>query len=254
MKVYRCASRKQGRSRPGFTLVELMIATTLLVVAIGMGTGLFIELMRSFWVSKQKNVINGEVRKMNSMMINEARQANEIIAYETFAFDHRNQQSDRLGPTESGDLLILVFLNSPEDYALESLTSPGTARRRIEKVVGYYRLAPEYDDYFAGAFEGPLVRFERWVPATNQTDDLETIINNFCQDIESNPSSGVEHTAVIGGGGDTTTSMDYLEGLAKGRLFYVYSNGSIMVNGKITHGSQAKMVTNTYNFTISPRG
>jgi len=253
-------SRARRSRRRGFTLMEMMIATAVTVLAMGMGTGLFIELMRSFWTSEKKNIINGEVRSMTAQMITEAREANEIFVYESFAHDHRNQSSDRHGSTESGDLMILVFYNSPEEYAQESLVSPGTAKRRIERIVGYYRLPinqstglPDNSLYYNTSFEGPLVRFESWIPASQQTEELETLINNYCQDEDEDPN-GVPHKAIIGEKEQNRSRYNYLEGLAKGRLFYLYTENSIMVNGKINHGSDAKQVTNTYNFTISPRG
>ena len=46
-----------------------------------------------------------------------------------------------------------------------------------------------------------------------------------------------------------------LRGLSdNGLLFVNYQNRSALVRAKILHGNQAKRVTNTYNFTITPRG
>ena len=48
--------------------------------------------------------------------------------------------------------------------------------------------------------------------------------------------------------------LELAKGLANERLFYNYRDHSIVVNGQILHGNAARSVTNTYNFTISPRG
>jgi len=48
--------------------------------------------------------------------------------------------------------------------------------------------------------------------------------------------------------------IELSRGLADERLFYNFWGRSVMVNGQIHHGNDAKRVTETYNFTISPRG
>jgi len=53
---------------------------------------------------------------------------------------------------------------------------------------------------------------------------------------------------------ESTNVVQLSEGLADGRLFYNFKNRTVMINGKIIHGNQAKWVTDTYNFSISPRG
>jgi hypothetical protein len=45
-----------------------------------------------------------------------------------------------------------------------------------------------------------------------------------------------------------------VSGLSNGYSFYNYENKSIITRAKILHGNLAKRVTNTYNFTITPRG
>ena len=54
--------------------------------------------------------------------------------------------------------------------------------------------------------------------------------------------------------GTHETIVELSEGLADGKLFYNFRERSIMVNGQIYHGNDYKRVTDTYNFTISPRG
>jgi hypothetical protein len=46
-----------------------------------------------------------------------------------------------------------------------------------------------------------------------------------------------------------------LTGLSAGGLAFInFQNRSVLVRLKILHGNQAKRVTNTYNFTVTPRG
>jgi hypothetical protein len=48
--------------------------------------------------------------------------------------------------------------------------------------------------------------------------------------------------------------VELAKGLADNQLFSNFRERTIIVNGEIVHGSAAKRVTDTYNFTVSPRG
>ena len=50
--------------------------------------------------------------------------------------------------------------------------------------------------------------------------------------------------------------IELSEGLSDGRLFHNFYGRSVMVNGEIIQdtGKGARVASNTYNFTISPRG
>ena len=48
--------------------------------------------------------------------------------------------------------------------------------------------------------------------------------------------------------------VELSKGLANGKLFYNFEKKSIMVNGQIFHGDSGNRITDTYNFTVSPRG
>lgn len=116
----------------------------------------------------------------------------------------------------SGDFLVLAF----RDYAQPDLT---------RRIVGYYRDA-------SGTQEGPVRKF----------------------DIAFDPPASGTLLSLLPSGVDTSTHKEIIElsrGLSDGRLFYNYKGRSIMVRGEILHqGSTIKRATNTYNFTITPRG
>jgi hypothetical protein len=48
--------------------------------------------------------------------------------------------------------------------------------------------------------------------------------------------------------------LNNVNGLSNRYNFYNYQNKSVITRAKIVHGNRAKRVTNTYNFTITPRG
>ena len=57
---------------------------------------------------------------------------------------------------------------------------------------------------------------------------------------------------------DVSESSEVIElsaGIASGKLFYNFYDRSVMVKGEIIHeGNAFRRASNTYNFTVSPRG
>lgn len=118
----------------------------------------------------------------------------------------------------SGDFLLLVF-NDPDDAD------------KIERTVGFYRNS-------SSNVEGPVLVFD-----TSHDTTVET--QSSLSDLIPAPNTFGTHTEVI----------ELSKGLANGKLFYNFFNKSIVVRGEIIHqGDTTRKATNTYNFTISPRG
>lgn len=116
----------------------------------------------------------------------------------------------------SGDFLVLAFIDVDNPAEFTGL-------------VGFYRSATD-------ATEGPVQRFhlEFDPPSDEYIEDLLPAIDTMGS-----------HTEVI----------ELSRGLSDERLFYNFFNRSITVQGEILHeGSTLKQATNTYNFTVSPRG
>ena len=144
----------------------------------------------------------------------------ELADYATFAnyFIIYDSFSDREQRDEgaSGDFLVLAFVDEDDSSA-------------IAKLVGYYRSA-------TASTEGPVRKFEIEFnpPSTAPLEDLLPAIAAECS-----------HQEII----------ELSRGLSDGRLFYNFFNRSITVQGELIHqGSTTKQATNTYNFTVSPRG
>lgn len=218
------------RRRRGFTLVELMIAVAILLSGMFMALSFFSEMTESSFVSSQKNEINADIRKITQEMTVFAREANLAMLYPSFDSTDCDEAADRLGESNSGDFMLLVFQGDAEtdsDGRIEQ-------RRPIQRMIGYYR-SPE-DPTDPGS-EGPVLKFDVGIPSADRFEDLEYLI-------QTHAGVASSHDQVI----------ELSEGLADGRLFYNFWNKSVMINGKIVHGNAAKRVTNTYNFTISTRG
>lgn len=116
----------------------------------------------------------------------------------------------------SGDFLVLAFVDddNPNLYTA---------------IIGFYRAATDQT-------EGPVRRFK----IRYDTPQNETLAN-----LLPDPSTLNNHEEII----------ELSKGLSDGQLFYNFFNRSITVQGEILHqGSNLKRATNTYNFTVSPRG
>src|SRR5690606_6780835 len=121
----------------------------------------------------------------------------------------------------SGDMLVLVYTD---------VDSPS----KINRLVGYYRDADDEDS------EGPVRTF----------------------DIAINPSSTAPIWTLlppVNSRGNWPEVIEISKGLADGKLFYNFRDRSVMVKGQIIHRggigkTRYERATNTYNFTVAPRG
>lgn len=214
------------RQQKGFTITEVMISMAITGILMTMILQFFVDFGEVSFVSVEKNDINRDIRNVTYEMANHARQANTAILYQGISSEERDSTGDRRHAGTSGDLLVLVYQGDPDN--LQTMSRP------IERLIAYYRT--EEQEVEGGALAGPVRKLVVDVPEDLQQEPIETIL----------PTESELLTAEV--------VLELSEGLANGRLFYNFGNGSMMVNGKIIHGNRAKEVTDTYNFTISPRG
>ncbi|MCH8527272.1 MAG: prepilin-type N-terminal cleavage/methylation domain-containing protein [Kiritimatiellae bacterium] len=234
------ASRQPSKrtGADGFTLVEVMIALTIMVSVLAMASGFLVESTLINFKSTAKNNINRELRNTINRMAIEAKQSNFFLIYESAEDGERYDRDDRRRPNESGDALLLVFKSGYPDMeglGMDPLRDP----RPITRVILYYR---DPNTEIDGVLVGPVMRWEKDFTNSPVTDpeeirEVEMLLPPFAT--LRNESRQV---------------MAFSEGLVNGRLFYNFQNRTIMINGRILHGNQAKWVTDTYNFSISPRG
>lgn len=213
--------------KKGFTIVELMIALAITALILGGLMAFNIQLIKGGMFSQNKNQINRDIRKVTTEMGEAAKESNYFIIYPSFKTEDRNDSDDRLVTDESGDFILFVHTSS-------SYVSFGV--HPVEKIVGYYRDSKTIDEL---TNVGPVVRFEVTfgspVDVTASSTPLESLIPSVA------PANATE-------------ILELSKGTADGKLFYNFGNKSVMVNGQIYHGNRAQRVTDTYNFTVSPRG
>lgn len=220
------------RASRGMTLVEIMISSALvLIFTAGVGS-VFYQVTNSYHYEVGKLKVNKDIRGLTSEMTDNATYSNYFMIFPSFkdrteTFEviengvKKNVTVDAsVNDGESGDCLLLVYHNIADSSV-------------IEKLIGYYRSPDNPND---PASEGPVRRFElNFNPGV--TGDIWTLMP------PANKASSYPEV------------VELSQGLANGKLFYNYRDRSVMVKGNIIHpGSLNKRATNTYNFTISPRG
>lgn len=231
------------QSRRAFTLLEILIAITILGFITMMSLGFFVETIKATFVSEQKNLINNDVRTLTAELSEAAKEANFTLLYSSFESDDRNSSGDRLLDGNSGDFLVFGFQGEPD------LSTSINAPQPVTRLTGFYRAPADPNDPTS---EGPVRKFDT---------DLDFAYNDSDEPLLSpidplDPPTPEEILATLYPTSTRNTNPEVIslsEGLANNRLFYNYGKSSIMINGKIIHGVEAKRVTDTYNLTISTR-
>ncbi|MDG2168649.1 MAG: prepilin-type N-terminal cleavage/methylation domain-containing protein [Opitutales bacterium] len=215
------------KPQKGFTIVELMIALSITALILGGLLSFNIQLIKGGLFSQNKNQINRDIRKVTNDIGMVAKESNYFIIYPSFdAADHQDSD-DRLVTDESGDFIMFVHTSS-------SYISFGV--HPVEKIVGYYRDSGDVDELKnVGAVKRFEVTFNSPVDVTSDSTPLESLIPT---------AAAVKATEIL----------ELSKGTANGKLFYNFGNKSVMVNAQIYHGNRTQRVTDTYNFTVSPRG
>lgn len=212
-------------SKKAFTLVEILFVVVIMGF-ISLGLYQFaVDTSRSLFTSTEKNEIADDIRQFTGEMTSIARAANYFYVYKSFETTDRNDIADRQNSGQSGDLALFVFLEPNANALLAD---------NITRLVGYFR-RPDTSDPEG---KGPVLKF-----------DIE-----FSSPMLSSAYTPEQLMASLDYNDDYPSIVELSKGLADGKLFYNFHEKSVMIKAQIIHGNAAKRVTDTYNFTISPRG
>ncbi len=230
-------SPSRFRRTRGMTLVEIIVATGILGFAMIGTLGFFIQALNMYHYDGGKLLVNRDIRAFTSEMTDNATYANYFLIFPSYTNLSRtvNVQVDPEDSTQgyttaivdtsvndglSGDCLVLVY-QDPND------------NDKVARLVGYFRSPQNPLDPTS---QGPVRKF----------------------DVTISPSSALPVWQLIPTITDASAYPEVIElsrGLSDGRLFYNFYDRSVVVKGEIIHrGSLTRRATNTYNFTVSPRG
>lgn len=231
MRPIRPISSPQSRRRAasGFSLIELMIAISILSIVVTVVLSLFINLMKSYKYNTFRLSINRDVRTFTNELSDTATFANYFVILADFntrtVGTSPNEVLASMGDGESGDCVLLVFKDPADDT-------------KISRLVGYY-----HDPDTSGL--GPVRKFDRAFSPSSTSTTLWTLMP-ATSTLHTNPD--IISAGTIGKATGTSTS---------GKLFYNFFNRSVMVKGQINYISNdglTRRAVSTYNFTVSPRG
>ena len=256
----------------GFTLTEIMVTVTLSGLFFAGVMPFLLTNTRYLYTSEQKLLINGDIRDVTNELVETARASNYFVLYESF----HNQtvagsgisrdangsgavnMNDRRQSGEDGTFIAFVFYEDPfydsRLYDADPTNDPSIMGVRVERIVGYWtannRLYSgenalyvfDTDDYRTAAATSWTTPWGATLPvSTNTGVTIESLL----------PAP----TTVWATNQNFKMIVNDLRGLSDNDLLFVnFQNRSALVRAKILHGNQAKRVTNTYNFTITPRG
>jgi prepilin-type N-terminal cleavage/methylation domain-containing protein len=224
------------RGHRGFTLVETLMAVTVMGLA-AVGIVAFLRQgMLMYYNDRARTMINRDIRSFTTQMDTDAVTANLFVLYQNFTT--RVDPPIRSGGV--GDFLILVYTDP-------SQTSYGVSM--ITQLVGYYREVTNTQLNY-----GPVHRF---------VIDLSAAPIN----IKSAPMATIVNNVVTGSASSYPIVTQLAQGLATSTLtgtqptpalFYNFGNNSVMIDAQIseslTEVGTTSQTGNTYNFTVSPRG
>lgn len=230
-------------ARSAMTVLEMMITVTILGIIAAMAFGFFTESIKSTFTSEQKNLVNRDIRRLTAELSESAREANFTLLYNSFEAEDRDSVSDRLLAGNSGDFLVFGFQGEPD------LSTSVNAPQPIMRLVGYYRAPEDPNDPKS---LGP-VRFFDTDDDFGYDDDGDPLLSPIDPLDPPGPEEILASLYPESTRNQNLVVVEMSEGLADNQLFYNFGKSTIMVNGKIVHGVEAKRITDTYNFTISTR-
>lgn len=212
-------------AKKGYSLIELMVALGVFGILMTMVMLFYIDSQRLGFRSEFRNQVNRDFRTFTQQMARDAHNANFFLVYEDF--ERASAKSMRLDEMRSGDYVIFASLyDISEDHTVQPHARGSDT---VRKIVGYYRDVQNGD-------LAPVFRYEINLPPGSKAVEIEKYLPTDRQSLQ------------------LTEVVDTSEGLSDGALFYNFRGRSVLINGRFYRGRDNQPVTETYNFTISPRG
>lgn len=256
--------------KKGFSLIEVMTALSIFGFLSAGLVSFFVMNLNMSYMTTGKLLVGSDVRSFTNELSNNGRTASALKIYTSF-----NDRTEVLRGA-SGDMVVFVHLVADrlpnrdlDGNPIDATRVRGDKYQRVERIEGYYRNGLPGDD---GAevrhFMVDLTALPNNKDANPYHEEalierlLDGDIMRKAPPINDDPISGEE--GIISrflpqldelGSAQHRVVLELSRGLAEGVLFYNYQGQSVIVRGEIIHpGNRQKRATNTYNFTVTPRG
>jgi type II secretory pathway pseudopilin PulG len=231
------------RANRGFTLVEMIIASSITIAVFGALVPYMVRALKLFYADQLQLNLNADARNFRNLVFSDALKANMFFLYSDFASRSTGSGASAAdamltGNGAAGDCLVLIS-SSPD------ASNHGFAK--ASNITVYYR-----DVTYA---TGPLHRVSVPIPSsanvyvTANPLNVYQIMNTYV------PVSGLATNPTI---------IQVTNGLVPGTgtaqcLFYGYrnsnvNNASVMIQAQVTEKGNLQTIGNIFNFTVSPRG
>lgn len=270
-----CPSR---RAPAAFTLAEVLVTVAVFGLVMAGALPFFISNLRAQYVGEQKLLVNQDVRRATNELVENAREANNFALYQSFYAQTRPNGTsatrdangngavtwaDRMLNGQAGDLLVFVYYSDPyfdaRFYDGVAGNSPDLSQGRVTRLVLYWTAPNRSLSSETALYSLDTDRY-RPAGATSWTTGWGATLPAALSTTGASGTTTLE--ALLPPANSTWAQADAarivlndLTGLAaSGACFENFQNRSVIMRTKILHGSRAKRVTNTYNFTVTPRG
>lgn len=266
-------SRTRKNRPSAFTLVEMMIATTIAGVALAAATTFYYQTVVGHYIVDQRITQAGVLRRFSQEMIYHASRANQLFLYKSAIEADRDAPGDQLHLDTvsadpdilhpAGDFVVFVYYEIPKPI--------GQDYHRIKTIVGYYLDIPAPPP-------APAIAPPRIGPIRKVTIDLsknistgaatlgdqvvaydtataKTMVEKVMKDNWANATHTRFEQFVINARGLFESELVPAEGL--GRLFYYRDERlSMMIAGQMygtSFTSNKRTYTDSFCFSITPR-
>ncbi len=272
-------SRHPSPAPRGFTLTEMLVTLTLFGFVSAGILPFFIANLRYQYVGEQKLLVNQDVRRATNELVENAREANNFVVYQSFFGQNRPNGTavsrdangngavtwaDRMLAGQAGDMLVFVYYR---DQYFDSRffdgvagNSPDLTQGQVTRLVIYWTAA---NRNIPGETALYSIDTDRYKPLPSSTSWTTGWGATLPATLSTTGASGTTTLEALLPPANSTWAqstaarvvLNDLRGLGpSGACFVNFQNRSVVVRTKILHGSRAKRVTNTYNFTVTPRG
>ena len=220
-----------------FTLVEVLIASTLLGLVLVGAISLTRQVLYVYYYDTGRVLVNRDIRSFTQHMDTDAAYANSFMIFPDFTTRAVAGKDGFQWGGGSGDFLVLITNMTclQKDVPVAGMVA---GNGYITKIVGYYRDATT-------TTSGPVRRFSVAIPYADPTKLGGAPISSLLDTYMPTTNSSVNPVII-----------QLAQGLSNGTLFYNFQDHSIMVRGQIIEsgGQGNKRAVSTYNFTVSCRG